>query len=243
MLTLSAGTVALISLGAFIGAVSAGAAGFAFAMTASAIWLHVMDPVRSALLVVASGGLLHTILVFRMRANIDRVRLAPFLLGGVAGVPLGVALLTAVDTTLVRRAIGALMLAYGSYALLAPSLPRISGGGRRADAAVGLIGGVMSGLGGYSGVPTTIWAQLRGWPKELARGVYQPFILAMHITTLALVGGLTFDRTSALLLATTLPGLLLGGWLGYRLYGHLNERQFRHLLAVMIAASGAALLI
>ena len=66
MLTLSAGTIVLVSLGAFIGAVSAGAAGFAFAMTASAIWLHVMDPVRSALLVVASGGLLHAILVWRM---------------------------------------------------------------------------------------------------------------------------------------------------------------------------------
>jgi uncharacterized membrane protein YfcA len=243
MLTLTAGTIALISLGAFIGAVSAGAAGFAFAMTASAIWLHVMDPVRSALLVVASGGLLHMILVWRMRATIDRVRLAPFLLGGLVGVPVGVALLTAVDTALVRRVLGVLMVAYGSYALLAPSLPRIAAGGRRADAAVGLVGGVMSGLGGYSGVPTTIWAQLRGWPKELARGVYQPFILAMHIATLVLVGGLTFDRTSALLVAITLPALLLGGWLGYRLYGHLNERQFRRLLAVMIAASGAALLI
>ena len=114
MLTLSAGTIVLVSLGAFIGAVSAGAAGFAFAMTASAIWLHVMDPVRSALLVVASGGLLHAILVWRMRATIDRVRLAPFLLGGLAGVPLGVVLLTAVDTALVRRVLGALMLAHPS---------------------------------------------------------------------------------------------------------------------------------
>ncbi|TQF77223.1 sulfite exporter TauE/SafE family protein [Elioraea sp. Yellowstone] len=243
MLTLSAGTIALVSLGAFIGAISAGAAGFAFAMTASAIWLHVMDPVRSALLVVASGGLLHTILVWRMRATIDRARLAPFLIGGLIGVPVGVALLTVVDTALMRRMLGGLMAAYGGYALLAPSLPRVTAGGRRADAAVGLVGGVMSGLGGYSGVPTTIWAQLRGWPKELARGVYQPFILAMHIATLVLVGGLAFDRTSALLLAITLPALLLGGWLGYRLYGHLNERQFRRLLAAMIAASGIALLI
>jgi uncharacterized membrane protein YfcA len=212
-------------------------------MTASAIWLHVMDPVRSALLVVASGGLLHTILVWRMRATIDRARLAPFLIGGLIGVPVGVALLTVVDTALMRRMLGGLMAAYGGYALLAPSLPRVTAGGRRADAAVGLVGGVMSGLGGYSGVPTTIWAQLRGWPKELARGVYQPFILAMHIATLVLVGGLAFDRTSALLLAITLPALLLGGWLGYRLYGHLNERQFRRLLAAMIAASGIALLI
>jgi len=243
MLTLSAGTIALVSLGAFVGAVSAGAAGFAFALTASAIWLHVIDPVRSALLVVASGGLLHTILVWRMRAMIDRARLAPFLIGGLIGVPIGVALLTVVDPLVVRRMLGAVMVAYGGYALLAPALPHVTAGGRRADAAVGLVGGMMSGLGGYSGVPTTIWAQLRGWPKERARGVYQPFILAIHVATLVLVGGLAFDRTSALLLAVTLPALLVGGWLGYRLYGRLNERQFQRLLAVMIAVSGAALLL
>jgi uncharacterized membrane protein YfcA len=91
-------------------------------------------------------------------------------------------------------------------------------------------------------VPTTIWTQLRGWPKEVARGVFQPFILATHVATLVVLGGLTVDATSLLLLASALPALALGGWLGYRLYGKLNDAQFRRLLSVLIAASGATLL-
>jgi uncharacterized membrane protein YfcA len=243
MVTVSAATLALVSLGAFIGAISAGAAGFAFAMTASAIWLHAIDPVRSALLVVALGTVLHAGLIWRMRHDIDRTRLAPFLIGGLLGIPLGVALLTSIDTAALRRVLGVLLLCYGIYALLVPALPRITAGGRRADAAVGLLGGVMSGLGGYSGVPTTIWTQLRGWPKDVARGVFQPFILATHVATLVVLGGLTVDATSVILLASALPALALGGWLGYRLYGRLNDAQFRRLLSVLIAASGAALLL
>jgi uncharacterized membrane protein YfcA len=243
MVTVSAATLAIVSLGAFVGAISAGAAGFAFAMTASAIWLHAIDPVRSALLVVALGTLLHAGLVWRMRRGIDRARLAPFLIGGLFGIPLGVALLTGIDTAALRRGLGVLLLCYGSYALLVRALPRITAGGRRADAAVGVLGGVMSGLGGYSGVPTTIWTQLRGWPKDVARGVFQPFILATHVATLVLLGGLTVDATSLVLLASALPALALGGWLGYRLYGRLNDAQFRRLLSLLIAASGAALLL
>ena len=242
MLTLSAATLGLVSLGAFLGAVATGAAGFAFAIIASAIWLHVLDPARSGLLVVASGTLLQAGVVWKMRATIEGTRLLPFLLGGLAGVPLGVGLLTVIDPPALRRAIGLLMLCYGAYALAAPAMPRVAGG-RRADAAVGLVSGVMSGLGGYSGVAPTIWTQLRGWPKEVARGVYQPLILAMHVATLILLGGLTVDRTSMELFAATLPALALGGWLGWRLYGNLDERQFRRLLAGLIAASGAALLI
>lgn len=243
MLTVSAATVAIVSLGAFIGAISAGAAGFAFAMTASAIWLHAIDPVRSALLVVALGTVLHAGLVWRMRHSIERARLAPFLIGGLLGIPLGVALLTSIDTAALRRGLGVMLLCYGTYALLVRALPSITVGGRRADAAVGLLGGVMSGLGGYSGVPTTIWTQLRGWPKDVARGVFQPFILATHVATLVVLGGLTVDATSVILLASALPALAFGGWLGYRLYGRLNDAQFRRLLSVLIAASGAALLL
>jgi len=36
--------------------------------------------------------------------------------------------------------------------------------------------------------------------------------------------------------------LLAGTWLGLKLYGSLNEAQFRKLVLVLLLASGAALL-
>ena len=43
---------------------------------------------------------------------------------------------------------------------------RVHGGGKIADAMIGLGGGVMGGLAGLSGPFPTIWSGLRGWEKD-----------------------------------------------------------------------------
>ncbi len=97
------------------------------------------------------------------------------------GIPIGVYLLAYTDAGILKIVLGTFLLAYGTYALLSPRLHTVSFGGRGADAAVGFIGGVLGGIGGYSGVLPTIWTQLRGWPKEVARGVYQPYIIVVQM--------------------------------------------------------------
>lgn len=236
-------TIALVSAGACLGAVAAGAGGFAFAIVASAVWLHGVDPVASTFLVVSLGTVLHAGLVWKLRAAIDWTRLAPFLAGVAVGVPLGVALLTLIDPAPVRRVLGTLLLMSGLYALGVSGLPRIARGGRGADALVGVAGGLLGGFGGFAGVPTTIWTQLRCWPKEVARGVFQPFILASHVTTLALLGSLTVDSRTVVLGATALPALAIGAWVGLRLYARLDETRFRRLLAALVTLSGVSLLV
>lgn len=241
--TLTMHTLSIVWLGALLGALATGAAGFAFALAASALWLQVLDPLHTTMLVVACSTLLHIAFVWPMRRTIEPARLKPFLIGGLAGVPIGVAVLTSVDMDGLKLALGAFLLAYGVYALATPRLPVFSGGGRAADAAVGFLGGVLGGIGGYSGVLPTIWTQIRGWPKEAARGVCQPYILAAQAATLALVGLVAVDATGLILFAVTLPALVLGAWAGWVLYGRLDERMFRKLLAAVLAASGLSLLV
>ena len=230
-------------LGAFVGALAIGAAGFAFALAASALWLHVLDPLRATFLIAACGTMLHVGIIWRIRDTIEPRRLAPFVVAGLAGVPIGIYVLTRFDQHAVKIALGLFLVGYGVYALLTPRLPRVAHGGRAADAMVGFLSGILGGLGGYSGVLPTIWTQLRGWPKEAARGVYQPFILVMQIATLVAAGAVTLDPTSLVLIVAALPALLAGAWLGWRLFGRLDERRFRQVLAAMIAASGAMLVL
>ncbi|HEX2553464.1 MAG TPA: sulfite exporter TauE/SafE family protein [Microvirga sp.] len=233
----------VVWLGAFTGALAAGGAGFAFALTASAIWLHVLDPLQTTMLVVACGTILHLTLVWPMRRSIELARFWPFAAGGLIGIPVGVALLTQADVSRLKAAVGAFLVVYGLYALLAPRLPQVRGGGRAADAMVGFFGGVLGGLGGLSGVLPTIWTQLRGWPKDMARGVFQPFILMAHAATLAILGTAAPDSGGLLLVACALPALGLGAWLGWSIYGRLDERRFRRLLAGLLLVSGLALVI
>jgi uncharacterized protein len=230
-------------LGAFLGAFAVGTAGFAFALAATALWLHVLDPLRATLLVAACGTLLHMGLVWRIRRTIEPRRIMPFVVSGLLGVPIGIYVLTRTDPHAIKVALGAFLIAYGIYALATPRLPLVMAGGRAADAAVGFVAGILGGIGGYSGVLPTIWTQLRGWPKDVARGVYQPFILVMQIATLLSAGFVTFDRFALALIGAALPALLAGAWLGWLAFGKLDERAFRQVLAAMIIGSGATLVL
>ena len=69
---------------------------------------------------------------------------------------------------------------------------------------------------------------------------------ALHIVvqgiTFAGIVLVTFDGTGLLLMIVVLPPLLLGTWIGWQLYGRLNERRFRQGLALLLIASGATLI-
>jgi uncharacterized membrane protein YfcA len=236
-------TLAILWAGALLGGVAAGASGFAFALAASAIWLHRIEPVHCAVLVTSCGVLLHSSTLWQQREHVDINRLWPFVVGGLGGVPIGVLLLAHTDAGVLKIALGLFLTVFGTYALLAPRLPAVTGGGRAADIGIGFIGGILGGLGGYSGVLPTIWTQLRGWPKEMARAVYQPYVIVMQGLALAGILWVAFDFAVLRLMLVALPPLVLGTWIGWRLYGRLDDRRFRQGLAVLLIASGLTLVL
>ena len=236
-------TIAILWLGALLGGIAAGGSGFAFALAASSIWLHRVDPLHSTIMVTGAGVLLHLSTIWPQRKNISVARVSPFILGGLAGIPIGVYLLAYTNTGILKVVLGSFLLAYGAYAVISPRLHTVSFGGRGVDAAIGFIGGVLGGIGGYSGVIPTIWTQLRGWPKHVARGVYQPYIIVVQGITLAGIVWVTLDRVGLVLLVSVVPPLLLGTWIGWQLYGRLDERRFRQGLGLLLIASGATLIL
>jgi uncharacterized membrane protein YfcA len=57
------------------------------------------------------------------------------------------------------------------------------------------------------------------------------------------LGSAGIDRTTLALLIASLPALACGAWLGWRIYGRLDERRFRKALAALIALSGLFLVL
>ncbi|HZD88666.1 MAG TPA: sulfite exporter TauE/SafE family protein [Pseudolabrys sp.] len=237
-------TIAFLWVGTLVGAIAAGGAGFAFGLTASSIWLHRIDPLHSALLINCCGTMLHMTTIWPQRKHVEIRRVWPFVVGGLIGIPIGVRVLLILDAGMLKAALGAFLLVFGAYALLAPRIHTVAGGGRVADAGIGFIGGILSGVGGYSGVVPTIWTQLRGWPKQMARAVYQPYIIVIQFGTVVGIVWASLDRGGAhllLLVLLVLPPLALGTWIGWQLYGRLNDLRFRQALAILLIASGATL--
>ena len=82
------------------------------------------------------------------------------------------------------------------------------------------------------------------WPKDRQRAVFQPVGVATFAMSAAWLGGQgTIPRDVMWLFVLGLPAVLAGTWAGLKLYGWLDEAQFRRLVLVLLTASGVVLLL
>ena len=236
--------LAVFLVATFAAALIAGMAGFAFGLLAAAIWLHVLTPLQSMALIVGYGLIVQGIAVWHLRHALSWPRLWPFLLGAAVGVPLGIAAVTAIDPSPMRRAVGAVLLLYAGYSLAKPKLKPIPAMGWPADAFVGLCNGVLGGMTGLAGIVVVIWSGVRGWEKDTQRAVFQPIGVATFVMCALWLGAGGTIRTDAIrLFLLGLPLLIFGTWLGLKLYGRLDEARFRRIVLVLLLLSGLSLVI
>lgn len=235
--------IAIILAGAFVASFVAGAAGFGDALVAAAIWLQFFSPAEAVPLIVACFFAMHVVMLALMKKQLDFRHLWPFLIGGAIGVPIGAQLLKVIDPATFKLAAGAGLVVYGTVMLMLSNLPVITRGGRALDGGVGWIGGVLGGFAGLSGFIPAIWCTQRGWSRDQARGVTQPYILAMHGMALGWLaaGGLVTAETGTRF-AVAVPAIALGAWIGVRLYGHFDDRRFRQCVLALLICAGALLL-
>src|SRR5271155_4334122 len=234
----------MVVAGAALAGFVQGLSGFAFSLVAMGVWAWVLAPQIAAPLAVF-GALLGQLASFAsIRGGFQFGRIAPFVVGGVAGVPIGVFILHNADPHRFKLAIGAFLTVYALYGLLTSAPHAIAWGGRGLDAFAGLIGGVLGGLAGMSGTVPAIWTQLRGWKRDLRRATMQVYNIAMHVTTLTVYSRTgTLDATTLKLFAVVAPAMLIPSYFGTRLYGRLSEKTFARVIFVLLLASGAGVLV
>ncbi len=232
----------LLAGGAAVAGLVQGISGFAFAMVAMSIWVWGIEPRLAAAMAVSGALLGQVVALFTVRRSFHPARLWPFLAGALFGVPLGAWLLPLLDPARFKLATGIFLLLCCPPMLLAHRLPRIEAGGRGADGVVGLVGGVMGGIAGFSGMLPSLWVTLRGWDKDLQRGVIQNFSLAALAATLALYlasGAFSADMWPKF--AVVAPAMLLPSLLGARLYHGLSPLAFRRVVLWLLTAAGAGM--
>jgi uncharacterized membrane protein YfcA len=227
---------------AVLGGFASGLAGFAMGFIVSGFWLHIITPAQTAALIVGYGLWTQSYGVWKLRGSLDWRRLAPFIVGGTIGIPVGTVLLRYFDAAYLRLLVGGLLLIYSVYGLAKPNFtPRKSG--PWTDAAVGFFNGILGGLTGLPGFIITVWCQMRGWNKDEQRAIFQPVILAGMITiaiSLTAAGAITTETLK--LYALGLPAVLIGLWLGFKCYGRLDDATFRRLVLTLLLFSGLALI-
>ena len=217
----------LLFFGALAGGFVSGLAGFGTALMALGIWLYVLPPSVAVPLVLICSIVAQTSTLPSIWRSIDFRLVWPFLIGGLAGVPLGTLLIAHADPQVFKLSIGVLLLVFPAalYFNRTPMAPRF--GGRAADGMVGFAGGILGGLAGLSGPLPILWANLRGWGKDERRGIFQTFNWTILTASLCLQAGTGFVNVEVLWLALlAFPATLFGAWIGARAYHALERSEF-----------------
>jgi len=235
-------TAAVLVFGALAGGFVAGLAGFGTALIALGVWLNVLPPPAAGTLVIICSVVSQSSALPSLWRTIDFKLAWPFLAGGLTGVPVGTLLIAHVDSGAFKLGVGVLLVAFPLVQFFNRRPLASNVGGRLADGAVGLAGGVLGGLAGLSGPPPILWASVRGWGKDERRGVFQTFNWTVLTASLCLhvASGLVTGEVLRLSLLA-FPATLVGAWLGAKVYWKLSDRQFGNVVLGLLFLSGVTL--
>jgi len=234
---------ALFALAALAGGFVAGFSGFALGLVVSGVWLHVLTPMQTATLIAGYGLLTQGYGIYHLRHALDVRRTWPLALGTVIGIPLGVAILAWLDPAYLRVGVGVLLVLYTIYSLTRPVFAPIRIGAA-ADIAIGISNGLLGGLTGLGGIIATVSCQLRGWPRDVQRAVFQPVLLVAFVVIVisqAVAGSITKD--TLVLYGLGVPFVVGGLWCGFKLFGKINDETFRKTVLVLLLFAGLSLMV
>jgi uncharacterized protein len=235
-----------LQVAVFLGGIVCGFAGFAFSAPAGAILLHFQEPLLAIPLMMACSIASQMTSLMTLRRFLAWRQTLPLLVGGAAGLPLALYLLTSIDPHTFRIGFGLFLAAYAGYMFARPALAPIADhNGAVTHSAVGFASGLVGGLTAMPGALPAIWCDLKRVPKELQRGLVQPFIVGMQVLALVILAckpqGLHQDLIYKTLLA--LPALAVGTVVGIWLFGRIDERRFRNSVLLLLFVSGCLMVL
>jgi uncharacterized membrane protein YfcA len=166
----------------------------------------------------------------------------PLALCGLAAIPLGLWLVTAVDERIVKLILAAVVIGFGVYRIVKPPLWRL-----RTDRTAPLFGfcaGLLGGAYNTPGAPIMVYGSLRNWPPEQFRATMQGY---MALTVgLVLAGhylkGLWTTRVF-LHYISALPVVFISIYLGGRLARHVGNGRFALLIHLFLIVVGVILVV
>ncbi|MEE9262019.1 MAG: sulfite exporter TauE/SafE family protein [Dehalococcoidia bacterium] len=241
MLDVNIAQFVFLQLLVLIVSTAAGVVAFGFAMTMTPFLLIFLEPRLVVEINLVLTAVLFTAVAFHSWRRINAGTLLALLLGGAAGIPLGVLFTKSV-------AEGALSLTLTGVVIVTAFLAivgRFRYFSRERLAAVP-IGGLFTFINAslaLGGPVVALFALNQRWGRDQTRAMLSSFfmvtgaaILASHAAAGLL--GLEELRSAALFV----PALIAGSLIASRLTGHINERLFRRLVLVALLGTSFGVL-
>jgi uncharacterized membrane protein YfcA len=233
----------ILLFGAFFAGIVQGATGFGSGIVLNAFWLHILEPSAAISLNIVSCLFVSALPIYKLRKTLDFSKLKSFVFFGVIGIPTGLLILTMTDPSIFKTTVGLILVIFSIWKFKSKDILINFKSNPALDKLIGFISGILGGFAALGGILPTIWVNLQRLPKNTQRGTYEPFIF---ITSIAAVisfyfaGFLTLDIFYNFLKA--FPALMLGSWIGIKIYALINEALFRQVILGLIFLAGLVLL-
>jgi hypothetical protein len=181
------------------------------------------------------GPLLSTTIVLRDRDHIRGRSALIVIAAAVVGMPLGILVLSHASDRVLTAIIGLAVVVAAVALWRGVRLPA----GVLTEPGAGLISGALATSTGTSGPPLVIVFHSEGMPPRVFRGTLSATFLAESLVAIMAfwVSG-HIDADALRVSLWSLPGLAVGWLIGERLFHRIDEVRFRHLVLVVLIATG-----
>jgi len=227
---------------AFLGALIFGITGFGSALVTIPLATHLV-PLQFALAMFAVVDLCCALSVGlenpKNAVRSEWTRLVPMIL---VGTTLGVTLLVNLPRAAGMLLLGLFVCSYALYSLLRHKQRIINA---RWAWLAGLCGGITSTLFGAGGPPYAIYLSQRGLTKEQFRATMGfATMTSIGVRVLAFfITGLLLDKDVWIAAVFAVPSALLALWIARKLFHRISREILMRVVAVMLLASGGALVL
>jgi len=176
-----------------------------------------------------------------LRQSIQWGEVGRLIVPALIGVSVGLLIFHKVDAELLPRFLGGFVFLYALYSLWGPEMPRVSSWWA-VPAAVS--GGAVGTLFGTGGPFYVTYLKARQLDKTAFRATFACiFLLDGAARVAGYVGTAVVDLQLLMLLAVSLPVMMLGMYLGGKIHTSLSPEIFTRGISILLLVSGASLML
>lgn len=214
--------------------------GFGFSILATPFLLLLFSVSDAIQINLILSLIISSALISKIRHDIDFEILRRLIVGSIVGMPIGIAVFVFADMQKLKLGISLIILLLTLLLILSFRIQRTNG----RDFLFGGMSGSLTTSIGMPGPPLLLYFSGTGAQKEKLRGTTLAFYLFIYSVSLLLQ--ILFAGTSQTVWissAWAIPIVLLGLFLGQRLFHRIDQRTFRYVTYAFLLFTGLYLLL
>ena len=194
--------------------------------------LHVATPLVAMVVLITIS-----LILVREWRHVNLKAATQLLTASLFGIPVGLLMLHAVPVSFVKGVLGATLVSYSIYCLARPKLPTITS--PWLVFILGFVAGVLGGAYNTNGPPIVLFGALSQWSPEKFRATIQGYSLPVAIMVCMGHGAAgLWTPYVFLLLAFSVPAVLIANFIGVPLARGFPAERFTHLLYKVLVILG-----